>query len=162
MKTTLPETNLASAQNFAWLHQSPVPRTSREALGRLLETTRLCLDTFDDDQWLASQTLLEDVLIQTLVAMHSLNINPDSALQRALGRLQTHEEQKAFHIFTDRVEIRVQGEVRGEWPLYTQPDYDVALKLARELGCDIIHEEAYQLGLFSHAGRLGAPLAHPA
>jgi hypothetical protein len=145
------ETLLAQAQHLAWLRQHPTPATSHEALGRLLETTRLCLKSFEEEQLLTTQNTLEDVLIQTLIAMKSLSIQPDQALQRALERIQNTQAKRAFHIFTDRVEIRVQGETRGEWPLYSQHDYQQALNLARELDCDLIHEEACQLGLFNHA-----------
>jgi hypothetical protein len=156
MKTKAPASDLISAQHLAWLHQGASPVTAHELVARLLESTRLCLDTFDNGQVLATQSLLEDVMVQTLVAMRAMDMNPDQALQRGLYRLQGGAEHRAFHIFTDRVEIRVHEEVRGEWPLYTQSDYEAALTLARELGCDVIHEEACQLGLFSHPGRMGA------
>jgi len=151
MPTPPAPVTLTQAQHLAWLKQNPTPATSREALGRLLETTRLCLEAFDEDRLLSAQTGLEDVLIQTLIAMKSLNIQPDHALQRALSRLDEQNGKRAFHIFEDRVELRVQGEIRGEWPLYSQQDYQMALNLARELNCDVVHEEACQLGLFQHA-----------
>jgi len=162
MSKIAPQTaSLTQAQHLAWLRQHPTPATSREALGRLLETARLCLEAFDQDQLLTAQTNLENVMIQTLIAMKSLSIQPDQALQRALGRLQDNQGKRAFYIFTDRVEIRVQGEIRGEWPLYSQHDYQQALTLAHELGCDVIHEEACQLGLFSHV-RLSQAAGDPA
>ena len=151
MPTPPAPVTLTQAQHLAWLKQNPTPATSREALGRLLETTRLCLEAFDEDRLLSAQNGLEDVLIQTLIAMKSLNIQPDHALQRALSRLDEQNGKRAFHIFEDRVELRVQGEIRGEWPLYSQQDYQMALNLARELNCDVVHEEACQLGLFQHA-----------
>lgn len=145
----LSPTDLASAQALAWMRQDPAPSTSREALGRLLETVRLSAAALERGQLIGAQSLLEDVFIQILIAMRSLDVNPDQALQRGLARLQGGAgSQRAFHIYADRVEIRAHGEVRGGWPLYVQSDYDAALALARELGCDIIHEDACQLGLF--------------
>lgn len=144
---------LAQAQQLAWLRQDPPPATSREALGRLLEMTRICLEAFDGDQLVTAQKTLEDALVQALIAMKSLDINPDQALKRALERLKRASGKRAFHILGDRVEIRAYGEVRGEWPLYSQHDYQQALNLARELGCEVIHEDARQLGLFRHARR---------
>lgn len=145
-----PPLTLTEAQRLACLQQSGTPATSREALGRLLETARLALDSFDEDQLLTTQTSLEDALIRTLIAMKSMNMQPDQALHRALGRLKEGNPQGAFHIYADRVEIHAQGEIRGEWTLYSQSDYESALNLARELGCDVIHEESCQLGLFQH------------
>jgi hypothetical protein len=148
---TLPisHVNLKSAQDWAWASQKQTPETASEALGRLYETVRLLLRTFEDAQLLKSQSLLEDSLLQTLVAMRSLSMDPDAALNRGLQRLRCgNESERAFHIFSDHVEIRVHGESRGQWPLYSQGDYDAAISLARDLGCDIVHEDACQLGLF--------------
>lgn len=158
MSPTQTTMSLNQAQHLAWLRQSPAPTTSREALGRLLETARLSLEALDADHIVTAQNTLEDVLIQTLIAMKTMSLQPDQALQRALERMQDAWGKRAFHIFSDRVEIRVQGDVRGEWPLYSQHDYNQALHLARELGCDVIHEEACQLGLFTNA-RLNAKQA---
>ncbi len=146
---TLLNLNLNQAQQLAWLHQHPSPATSREALARLLETTRLCLEAFDNEHIVSTQSQLEDVLIQTLIAMKTLDMQPEAALQRGLERVQQTTTQRAFHIFADHVEIRVQDDIRGEWMLYTQQDYEAALSLAHELGCRIVHEEAQQLGLFA-------------
>lgn len=145
---------LQQAQQLAWLHQQPAPATTRQALARLHETIRQCLELFDAQQLVGAQSLLEDSLLHSLVAMKRLNLDPDLALERALARLQAGATRKAFHIFGNRVEIRVGQDVRGSWPLYAEADYEAALQLARELGCDVVHEEASQLGLF-------APPPHP-
>ncbi len=146
--STLPMTDLASAQQIAILHESKPALTVREAIGRFSETARLCLESLDAGQWVTAQELLEDSLIQTLLAMRSLDVNPDHALRRGLTRLEKGTERRAFHIFADRVEIRVHDDIRGEWPIYTQADYDNALKLAYELGCNVVHKDGQQLGLF--------------
>jgi hypothetical protein len=154
MQKPVPPANpssLSQAQQLAWLHQDPAPATSREALGRTQETLRQCLAAFDSDQVAAAQSALEDVMIQVLISMRTLGLHPDQALRRALGRLRQPAGQRAFHIFPDRVEIRAQGQPRGEWPLFSQGDYESALKLARELDCDVVHEEACQLELFHRA-----------
>ncbi len=142
--------DLNQAQTLAWLHQGPVPATSREALGRLSETLRQGVDAFDQGQLIACQSALEDTLLQTLIAMRAFDLQPEAALQRALNRLQHSGEQRAFHLFADRVEIWAQGELRGEWPLYSQADYDAALRLGRELGCEVIDRDTRQLELFRH------------
>ncbi len=148
---------------MASLHRQSSPTTSREALGRVLESARFALESFDADQLMTTQISLEDTLIRVLVAMNSLNIQPELAMQRALSRLQEGHAQGTFHIYVDRVEIQAQGEIRGEWPLYSQSDYEAALRLAHELGCTVVHEDSCQLGLFQHV-RLhqGKATAHSA
>lgn len=139
---------LNQAQHLAWLHQQPVPATIREALSRLQETVRQCQEALEAERLVAAQTLLEDSHLQLLIALKAFELQPEPALQRALARLKGGADKRAFHIYADRVEIRVGLDVRGEWPLYSQQDYDIALRLAHELGCTVIHEEACQLGLF--------------
>ena len=146
-QTQLPLT-LSQAQHLAWLHQQPTPTTLKEALGRLQEIVRNGQEALENGQLVAAQTLLEDTHLELLVAMNAFELQPEPALQRALTRLKKGVDKRAFHIFADRVEVRVRSEVRGEWMLYSQHDYEAALRLAHELGCTVIHEEAHQLGLF--------------
>ncbi|HEY9745358.1 MAG TPA: hypothetical protein V6C99_03985 [Oculatellaceae cyanobacterium] len=139
---------LTQAQNLAWMHQQPPPSTAREAVSRLQEALRLCQEALEAGQLVAAQTLLEDAQLQSLVALKVFEIHPEQALQRALARLKAGTAKRAFHIYADRVEVRVGGELRGEWTLCSQHDYEAALRLAHELGCQVVHEEACQLGLF--------------
>lgn len=154
MKAETQFLTLTQAQHLAWLYQQPAPSTIREALGRLQETVRRCQEALDAERLVVAQSLLEDSHLQLLVALKAFDIQPEPALHRALNRLKEGADKRAFHIFADRVEIRVGMDLRGEWRLYSQQDYDIALRLAHELGCSVIHEEACQLGLFdSAAGR---------
>lgn len=141
-------THLEEAQAMAWAQQPAPPNTSREALARLAETVQRGLEAFDGDRLLQAQSLLEDSLSQVLVALKSLGIEAEPGLKRALARLLVQPGQRAFHVFEDRVEIWADGECRGTWPLYTEEDYRNVSKLALELGCPLIHQEARQLELF--------------
>lgn len=154
MKTDTHSLTLTQAQHLAWLHQQPAPATIRESLNRLQEAVRQCQEALEAERVVAAQTLLEDTHLQVLIALKMFDLQPEQALQRALARLKEGADKRAFHIYSDRVEIRVGVETRGEWYLYSQHDYDAALRLAHELGCTIIHEEVFQLGLFDSA-RLG-------
>ncbi len=139
---------LNDAQITAWGQQQPPPQTTQEALGRLHETVQNCLKAFQGDQLVHTQAHLEDTLLQTLVAMRSLGLEADRGLMRALARGKQSVEQRFFLIFPDRVEIRVAGEYRGGWPLYTQDDYAATLQVARDLRCEVQHTDAQQLDLF--------------
>ncbi len=142
--------DLNQAQQSAWLQQPTPPETSREALGRLKEGIRLCLGAFEEGKVLLSQQQLENILADVLVAMHTFNLQAGPAFERALAR-RRQDRRRAFHVYADRVEIRVGPELRGTWPLTSQQEYEAALQLALELGCDVVHEEALQLPLFEHA-----------
>ncbi len=148
---------LDEALNMIWAQQVVRPQTSKEALGRLSESIRYCLEAFEQDQLVHTQVLLEDTLPQILIAMKTLGIEPSAALRRAMSRMSQQSNQRAFHIYPDRVEIWAEGECRGNWPLYSDEDYRNVTRLARELGCEIIHSDSRQLGLFQNVKELEAP-----
>lgn len=146
-----PETqslSLQEAQNLANLYEQSLTDTTKESLSRLQESIRYAVQCFENEQWLSTQTALEEAMIRLLVAMSRLNMEAEPAFQRAINRLKSAKLSGTFHIFEDRAELWVQNEVRGEWPLYTEAEYKALLRLAQDLGCPVIHEEACQLGLF--------------
>lgn len=142
---------LQEAQNTVWVQQTPSPQTTQEALGRLNETLQQCLEAFQANQLIQAQMSLEDTLAQTLIAMKSLGIEAERGLLRAVARMRQSPGQRFFIIYPDRVEIRVSGEFRGGWPLFTHDDYVATLQVARELQCEILHTDAQQLDLFEAA-----------
>lgn len=143
---------LDDIQKLVWLKQGAKPETNREVLARLSEGAKVCLNAFSDNQLVKAQAALDDLLVHVFIAMQSLELRPSQAIQRALSRMEKYPDNRFFHVYTDRVEIRVNKEVRGAWPIYTMSDYQAALRLAHELECDVIHEEAYQLELFQTGG----------
>lgn len=145
------EEPLQAIREQLWQLQPHPPKTVLDSLARIQTTVDSCIQAFQGNQWVMAQTLLEDTLAQALIATKMLDIQPDRALNRAIGRMREAASQQVFHIYADRVEIRVGSELRGGWALYTQDDYENAIQVAHTLGCDIIHHEAYQLGLFQSA-----------
>lgn len=140
--------HLQEAQETVWSQQNPAPQTTQEALGRLLKTVQGALESFESDQLVQAQMGLEDGLVQVLVAMRTLGLDPERGLMRAMTRMRQTPGKRIFLIYPDRVEIRVSGEYRGGWPLYTDDDYAATLQVARELRCDIVHTDAKQMDLF--------------
>lgn len=140
---------LDQIQKMIWLKQPPLPETNLEVLAKLSDSARICLQAFEHDQVVQAQSTLEDILVQVFIAMRVLQLKPSMALERALTRLDNQKNEiRIFHVYADRVEIRVNHEVRGQWPLYTLNDYQSTLRLAKELNCDLIHEDTCQLTLF--------------
>ncbi|MBY0405209.1 MAG: hypothetical protein K2X66_15025 [Cyanobacteria bacterium] len=140
--------NLLEAQQAVWNHQTQPPQTTQEALARLQKNVQRVVDAFACDQLVQAQMSLEDGLAQVLVTMKSFGMDPERALLRSITRMRQTTEKRFFLIYPDRVEIRVSGEYRGGWPLYTEEDYIAAIQVARELHCEIIHTDAQQLDLF--------------
>ncbi len=141
---------LEEAQQTLWIHQQDTPKTTQEALARASQAMIECIGAFQNDELIMVQTRLEDTLVQILMVMKTLNVSPDCALERAITRgvQTTVQQQRAFHIYGDRVDIQVGGELRGGWPLYTHEDYEAVVALARTFGCEVTHHDSQQLALF--------------
>lgn len=143
--------HLEEAQQNLWIHQQDVPKTTQESLARVSQVLLNCINAFQGDRLIEAQTALEDTLAQVLIALKSMNVQADRAVERCIKRMEKEDSDgRIFHIYKDRVEIQVGLETRGGWPLFSNEDYEAALALARTFGCDVVYHEAQQLDLFKN------------
>ena len=139
-------------ERFEWLYQNDADKirtgSARQELARLKEAVHAACDALDAERLTEYQQALEDALFHLLPALRLMGIAPDEGLRRAWLRTRASAEEKAFHVFGDRLEVRVGEETRGTWPLFTQEDYQALVSMARELGCPVVHHDTRQLELF--------------
>lgn len=136
---------------MVWEHLPTPPQTSQEAMKTLEGIVKACLKSYQQGHWVRAQMGLEDTLLQVLVAMKKMGLDPDRSVARSLSRMNhASSYDQTFHIFPDRVEIRVAGEYRGGWPVFSSEDIEAARQLAQELGCEVRQsdEALTQLDLF--------------
>lgn len=130
-----------------------IPKTSDEGLKKLIYQLQESLTYLNQENWVAGQLAAENALSTMLVTLKQMGMTPSLVLSRSCNRLQTPvkkpvgENNDGFYIYPDRVELHSEGEIRGEWPLYSQEDYDNFTRLAYELGYSIFHQDARQLEL---------------
>ena len=145
-------------ERFEWLYRNStdtvVSSTIRDSLVLLRATVEEACEAFENDRLPQSQQALEDGLMHVLMALGRMGASPDEALCRAWQRVhqnnkQGSQQEKAFHIFQDRVEVRVGDTTQGSWPLFTLEDYQSFTETARALGCAVVHHDMRQLELFS-------------
>ena len=139
------------------LKQSDTPNTNKEALQRVLKELEAGVNYLSNDQWVSGQLSVEKALGSLLLALKKMGVNPNQALLRSIQQLQqksetkktnpTYQQGEGFYIYPDRVELKAEGKTQGEWPLYSQEDYDNFTQLAYELGYPIVHYDAKQLEL---------------
>lgn len=92
------------------------------------------------------QKELEDAFSCMLIAMKMMNVDLDKVIYRQIEKMQT-DSSKTMHIFSDRVEMRIDNEIKGGWNIYSQEDVADAQKMAQEFKCKIVWEGATQLSL---------------
>lgn len=139
---------------FEWLYQahpeSVKAESIRQAIAQLKEAAESAARAQDNDRVTAVQQALEEALVHVLSALKLSGVSPEAGLQRAWlnGQAAGGENNRAFHVFHDRVEVRVGDDVRGSWPLFTLEDYQSFVAMARELACPVVHHGNRQLALF--------------
>jgi len=137
---------LKEASETIWENRKYEPKSPIEALSHLNDEVSKSLKAFMRNDFEEGQKELEDAFSCLLIAMKMLNINVDETVHRQINKMQT-DTNKTMHIFSDRVEMRVDNEIKGGWNIYSQEDIYDAQKMAQEYKCKIVWEGATQLSL---------------
>ena len=137
---------LKEAQNVIWQNRKYEPKSAIEAISHLLQETTKSLTAFKQNENETGQKELEEAFSCLMIAMKMLEINPEDTVYRQIERMQT-DTSRVVHIYSDRVELSVDNERKGSWNIYSQEDILDAKKMAQELKCKIIFEDATQLTL---------------
>lgn len=137
---------LKEALEIIWNNRKYEPKSFVEALSHLNEEVAKSLKASMMGDHQESQKELEDAFSCMLIAMRMMDIDPDKVVYRQVSRMQ-EDISRAMHIFSDRVEMRVDNEVKGGWNIYSQEDVHDAQRMAQEFKCKIVWEGATQLSL---------------
>ncbi len=109
------------------------------ALKRLNETvTEALLACLRDQPDQASQHL-STALPQLLVAMTALGVDPTHAPPALDIETTSAEVQRLIHIIGNRVEVRVDDEIRGSWSIWSVADLREVCRLAEEFDCGLVY-----------------------
>jgi len=145
---------LKEAIELIWENRKYKTTSENEAVSHLNEEVAESLKALLKGDKEKAQNELEDALSCLLIAFKVLNINPDEAVNRQIARM-TNQPVRTMHVFADRVEIRVNEQVRGGWSIWSSDDLKEAEKMAREFKCEIIMEDCIKqldLGILENVG----------
>jgi len=145
---------LKEAIELIWENRKYKTTSETEAVSHLNEEVAESLKALLKGDKEKAQNELEDALSCLLIAFKVLNINPDEAVNRQISRM-TNQPVRTMHVFADRVEIRVNEQVRGGWSIWSSDDLKEAEKMAREFKCEIIMEDGIKqldLGILENVG----------
>lgn len=108
-----------------------------ESLKRLNETvTEALLASIKEETEQAREKTLA-ALPQVLAALHALGVDPVQALrhQPELARASS----RLIYIEGNRVEVRVNDELRGSWSIWSIADLKEVCRLAEEFDCGLVY-----------------------
>lgn len=126
--------------------------SAADALHQLRACIERAIDYFKAGNTAQSQVFLEQGFTWMMAAFHFLNLDLENVVARELKR-QKHEgtpqQDRVILVFSDHAELRVDGELRGTIPLYSQDDYQELRQIAQLFQCRMEHADHVQLTLFS-------------
>lgn len=131
---------LKEAVELIWENRRYDTSSETEAISHLNEEVAESLKALLKGDREKSQNELEDALSCLFIAFKVLNIDPEQVVQRQINRMKS-QTNKTMHIYSNKVEIRVGGEVRGGWAIWSADDLKEAQKTAMEFKCKVIWEE---------------------
>jgi len=142
---------LKDSSEIIWKNRKYEPKSLIEAVSHLSEEVSKSLKALMRNDAKEGQKELEDAFSCMLIAMKMMNIDLDKVVYRQIEKMQA-DSSKTMHVFSDRVEMRIDNEIKGGWNIYSQEDVADAQKMAQEFQCKIVWEGATQLSLEDMVG----------
>lgn len=128
---------LKEAVDLIWENRKYETTDPKEAISHLNEEVAESLKALLRNEQDRAKRELEDALSCLFIALKVLDINPEDAIMRQIAQMkQRHEKLMIFK--KDKVEIYVNGVLKGGWSIWGEEDIKEAEKLGKEFGC-IIH-----------------------
>jgi len=83
---------------------------------------------------------LQDAMSCLFIAMKVLDVDPEEAVRKQIEHMRKRNN-KIMILKNDKVEIFVDGALKGGWSIWSEEDVQEAEKIAKEFGCEILREE---------------------
>ncbi|MGE5632502.1 MAG: MazG nucleotide pyrophosphohydrolase domain-containing protein [Caulobacteraceae bacterium] len=81
---------------------------------------------------------LEDALSCIFIALKVMNVDIEEAIERQIVQMKKRYD-KLMIFKKDKVEIYVDGILKGGWTIWSDDDLREAEKIAKEFGCKVIY-----------------------
>lgn len=118
-----------------------------ELLEKVSKIATLSLECLQKNNKDSAIELFRESLIASIILSKRFQIDVDTIeLDQLVSITSRNTDQKTMHIYSDRVEIRVDNEVKGGWALWSLEDLAEAFKVAQEFNCKVIKEETFMFG----------------
>ncbi|MGI6584355.1 MAG: hypothetical protein GX301_05880 [Gracilibacteraceae bacterium] len=130
---------LKKAVDMIWENRKYSTDDPNEVLSHLNEEVAESLKALLRGEEERAKSELEDALSCIFIALKVMNVDVEEAIHRQI--IQMKKRQDKVMIFKkDKVEIYVDGTLKGGWTVWGEDDMKEALKIAKEFGCKIVRE----------------------
>lgn len=130
---------LREAVNMIWKNRRYITLDPKQALSHLNEEVAESLKALLRGDEERARKELEDALSCLFIALKVLDMDAEDVVRRQV-ELMGKRRGKVMVIKDNRVEIFVNGEVKGGWSVWGPDDRAQARQIAAEFGCDVVEE----------------------
>ncbi len=130
---------LKSAVDMIWENRKYLTDDPKEVLSHLNEEVAESLKALLRGEEDRAKSELEDALSCILIALKVMDVDIEEAVQRQIIQMKKRHD-KLMIFKKDKVEIYVDGTLKGGWTIWGEDEIKEALKIAKEFGCKIDKE----------------------
>lgn len=131
---------LKEAISKVWENRKYTPTSIKEAVSHLNEEVAETMKALMKGEDEKAKRELEDALSCLLIAIKMFDIDIDEAINRQLYLMKVKSEKEMI-FKKDKVEIFVNGKLRGGWTIWGEEDLREAERLARDFNCSVKYED---------------------
>ena len=129
---------LKNAVDLIWENRKYTTDDPKEVLSHLNEEVAESLKALLRGEEDRAKDELEDAMSCLFIAMKVMNVDIENAVERQIIQMKKRFE-RIMILKKDKVEIYVDGVLKGGWTIWGEDDLKEAQKIAKEFGCKIIN-----------------------
>lgn len=130
---------LKNAVDLIWENRKYTTDDPKEVLSHLNEEVAESLKALMRGEEERAISELEDALSCIFITLKVMNVDIEEAVNRQIIQMKKRHD-KVMIFKKDKVEIYVNGTIKGGWTIWGEDDLKEALKIAKEFGCKIEKE----------------------
>ncbi len=130
---------IKNAVDMIWENRKYATDDPKEVLSHLNEEVAESLKALLKGENARAKSELEDALSCLFIALKVMDVDIEEAVKHQIIQMKRRND-KLMIFKKDKVEIYVDGTLKGGWTIWGEEDMREAQKIAKEFGCKIISE----------------------
>ncbi len=130
---------LKKAIEIIWDNRKYTTNDPKTAISHLNEEVAESLKALLKGDIEKAKKELQDAMSCMLIAMKVLDVDPEEAVLKQVEQM-TKKNNRIMFLKSEKVEIYVDGQLKGGWSVWSEEDIREAEKLAEEFGCELVYE----------------------
>lgn len=130
---------LKEAVELIWNNRKYITDDPKKTISHLNEEVAESMKALMKGEMDKARRELEDALSCLFIALKIMDVDIEKAVHNQIQQMKKRNE-KVMILKKDKVEIFVNGTLKGGWSIWSEEDLKEAEKIAKEFGCEIIRE----------------------